>query len=112
MYVESLNLAFIAPGFIQQRWTEAEVLGSTVWLWMNASNHHELPLHTLSAALLPAIKQRQFILATEADKPVFFISWANVNEEAEARYLNTHQFLMTLDTITSPVPASMEKAHE
>ena len=94
MYVESLNLTVIAPEFIQQRWTEAEVLGSSVWLWMNSTNHHELPLHTLSAALLPAIKTRQFIIASENDQPVFFMSWANLSEEAEARYLNTHQLLM------------------
>lgn len=94
MYFDDLNMDVIAPHFVQQQWTEAEVLGSTVWLWMNSNNHHELPLHTLSAALLPAIKARQFIIAFEASKPVFFMSWANMSAEAEARYLHTHQLLM------------------
>lgn len=94
MYIDDLNISMIAPLFTQERWTEAETLGSTVWLWMNSQNHHELPLHTLSAALLPAIKTRQFILVSENDQPIFFMSWANLSDEAEARYLDTHQLLM------------------
>jgi hemolysin-activating ACP:hemolysin acyltransferase len=58
MYFNNLKLDIIAPTFIQQEWTEAEVLGSTVWLWMNSDSHNELPLHTLSVALLPAIKTK------------------------------------------------------
>lgn len=57
-------LDIIAPGLIEESWTEAEVFGSAVWLWMHSSSHRERPLHTLSAVLLPAIKQRQFILAS------------------------------------------------
>lgn len=95
MYFNNLKLDIIAPAFIQQEWTEAEVLGSTVWLWMNSDNHNELPLHTLSVALLPAIKTKQFILASESGNPVFFMSWANLSIEAEAHYLNTHQLLMS-----------------
>ncbi len=97
MYINSLNMEVIAPHFFQQPWTEAEALGSTIWLWMHSKNHRELPLHTLSAALLPAIKSRQFILAFENKTPVFFMSWANMSAKAEAHYLNTHQLLMTLE---------------
>nr|VFK06735.1 MAG: cytolysin-activating lysine-acyltransferase [Candidatus Kentron sp. LPFa] len=95
MYFDNLKLDVIAPIFIQQRWTEAKVLGGAVWLWMNSENHHELPLHTLSVALLPAIKTRQFVLAAESGRPVFFMSWANLSTEAETRYLSTHQLLMS-----------------
>lgn len=94
MSAEARDLQFIAPQYIQQAWTEAEVLGSTVWLWMNSSNHNELPLHALSAALVPAIKRRQFILVSEGGQPVFFVSWALLSYEAEQRYLETHQLLM------------------
>jgi cytolysin-activating lysine-acyltransferase len=95
MYFDSLKMDVIAPHFVEQQWTEAEVLGSAVWLWMNSENHRNLPLHTLSVALLPAIKNKQFILAFEDGNPVFFVSWANMSTEAEARYLSTHQLLMT-----------------
>lgn len=88
-------LKFIAPHFFQSDWSEASVLGSTVWLWMNSQNHKELPLHSLSVALLPAIKRRQFILASQADQPVFFVSWALLSKEAEERYLAGHQLQMS-----------------
>lgn len=91
------NLKFIAPQFAEEPWTEAEVLGSAVWLWMNSDAHNKLPLHSLSAALLPAIKRRQFILAIEGTKPVFFVSWAMLSPEAEQRHLTTHQLLMPLE---------------
>jgi cytolysin-activating lysine-acyltransferase len=71
MAIKTNEIEFIAPRYVQQEWTEAEVLGSTVWLWMNSPNHNELPLNALSVALLPAIKQRQFILASQAGRPIF-----------------------------------------
>jgi cytolysin-activating lysine-acyltransferase len=95
MAIKTNEIEFIAPRYVQQEWTEAEVLGSTVWLWMNSPNHNELPLNALSVALLPAIKQRQFILASQAGRPIFFVSWAMLSLEAELRYLETHQLLMT-----------------
>jgi cytolysin-activating lysine-acyltransferase len=70
------------------KFNEAEVLGSAVWLWMHSDMHREVPLHMLSALLLPAIKNRQFVLASENAKPVFYLSWANLSKEAEMRYLN------------------------
>ena len=87
-------IKFIAPKLIQSDWNEASVLGSTVWLWMNSDNHNELPLHTLTVALLPAIKRRQFILGVQEDQPVFFLSWAELSVEAEHRYLENHQLRM------------------
>lgn len=88
------GIDIIAPGLIEQSWNEAEVLGSTVWLWIHSPFHRDLPLHTLPTALLPAIKHRQFILGVEAGKPVFYVSWANLNAEAEQRYVSTHPLLM------------------
>ena len=87
-------LDIIAPGLIEESWTEAEVFGSAAWLWMHSSSHRERPLHTLSAVLLPALKQRQFILASEAGRPVFYLSWANLSPEAEQRYLQQHPVCM------------------
>lgn len=81
------TLDIIAPGLLDSPWNEAEVLGSAVWLWMHSPAHHDAPLHSLSALLLPALKHKQFILASEQGKPVFYLSWLNLNAQAQARYL-------------------------
>lgn len=78
------TLDVIAPGLLEAPCNEAEVLGSAVWLWMHSASHRDVPLHALSALLLPAIKQRQFVLATEHGKPVFFLIWAGLSPEAGA----------------------------
>ena len=90
MYFESAKVTIIAPGLIEQDWNEAEVLGSATWLWMQSEKHRILPLYTLQALLLPAIKHRQFILALEAGRPVFYLAWANLDAEAEQRYVQHH----------------------
>ncbi len=88
------NLDITAPGLIDQSWSEAEALGAAVWLWMHSESHREMPLHTLPTLLLPAIKHRQFILAAEAGRAVFYLSWANLSPEAERRYLQRHPLCM------------------
>lgn len=92
--METPSLSFIAPGLIEQPWNEAEVLGSVAWLWMHSASHRNFPLHTLPVLLLPAIKNRQFIIASEAGRPVFYLSWANLSEEAETHYLANSPLLM------------------
>jgi len=78
-------------------WTEAEVLGASVWLWLHSNKHRELPLQTLSTLLLPAIKHQQFILISEHGQPVFYLSWANLSAAAEARYIDNPSFSMPQD---------------
>ncbi|MEG6194357.1 toxin-activating lysine-acyltransferase [Enterobacter kobei] len=67
--------------------SEAEVLGASVWLWMHSLNHRDAPLHVLPVVLLPIIKRQQYVLIEEKGRPIFFLSWAWMNEEAERRYL-------------------------
>ncbi len=97
MFFDTAQLDIIAPGLIEQTWSEAEVLGSATWLWMHSTSHQNLPLKTLSALLLPALKHSQFILASEAGRPVFYLAWANLNLEAEERYLKYHPVQMLND---------------
>ena len=92
--MNTVPLSIIAPGLIDQTWNEAEVLGSVVWLWMHSASHRNFPLHTLPALLLPAIKNRQFILASESGRAVFYLSWANLTIDAEKRYLANSPLLM------------------
>lgn len=88
------SLFITAPGLIEQAWSEAEVLGSVAWLWMHSASHRNFPLHTLPTLLLPAIKNRQFILASESGRAVFYLSWANFSIDAEGRYLANSPLLM------------------
>lgn len=81
------NLEIMAPGLIDEPWSEAAALGAATWLWMHSDAHRDAPLHALPTVLLPAIKHRQFIVGSEAGKPVFYMCWLRLNEESERRYL-------------------------
>ena len=78
----------IAPGYIQQPWNEAEVMGAASWLWLHSGHHLFLPIHSLTTLLIPAIKHQQFILISDERQPIFYMSWAKFNLDAEARYIN------------------------
>ncbi|MFC3627491.1 toxin-activating lysine-acyltransferase [Vogesella amnigena] len=80
----------LAPALQGGTYSEATVLGAVVWLWMHSASHRRTPLMDLQRLLLPAIKSGQFILVTHADKPVFYLSWAQFSPAAEARYLQLH----------------------
>jgi len=81
------TLDISAPLILGGDYSEAEIFGSAAWLWMHSKAHRDAPLHTLSALLLPALQHQQFVLAAENGKPVFYLSWACFDEEAESRYL-------------------------
>lgn len=87
------SLQLLAPGLIDQTWNEAEALGSAAWLWLHSAFHREAPLHA-GPLLVSAIKLRQFILAIEDGRPVFYLSWACFDEAAESRYLSRHPVFM------------------
>ena len=80
-------LDVIAPAYFSGAYGGAEILNSSVWIWMHSSFHRGFPLHTLSTLLLPDLKRKQFIFASEDDKPVFFMSWAQMSHEAASRYI-------------------------
>jgi cytolysin-activating lysine-acyltransferase len=87
----------IAPGLLQQEWREAEAFGAATWLWMQAATRRDTPVSWLSTLLLPPIAQRQFLIATEAGRPVFYVSWANFSETAEHHYVNGPRAAMVAD---------------
>lgn len=86
------NLIITAPALSASAHSEAEIFGSVVWLALQAKNKNQLPLQDLSHWLLPALRTQQFILASEGVKdqqrPVAFMSWANLTAEVESRYVN------------------------
>ena len=89
-----MALQILAPGLLTQDWSEAEALGSAAWLWLHSAFHRDAPVHALGPMLVSAIKHRQFILAIEAGRPIFYLSWACFDEAAEARYLSRHPVFM------------------
>lgn len=74
--------------------SEAEVLGAAAWLWMHSPRHKSAPLEVLPTVLLPVIKEQQYVLAFKDNKPVFFMSWAWFDEDAEHRYLTQHHLML------------------
>ncbi len=78
----------IAPGLLQQEWCEAEAFGAATWLWMQAATRRDTPLKWLSTLLLPPIAKRQFVIASQGGRPVFYLSWARFSVSAERRYVN------------------------
>lgn len=91
------DLDVIAPGLLQQEWREAEAFGAAAWLWMHAETRRETPLKWLSTLLLPPIAHRQFLIASEGNRPVFYLSWAHFSAAAEQRYVNGPHAAMTAD---------------
>ena len=84
------SIDIIAPALNQQAFVEAEVFGAAVWLWMQSDAHRDIPLQVLNSLLMPAIGYRQFILGSIDGQPVFYLSWAMFDEDAEHRYLHSH----------------------
>lgn len=82
------ELLIVAPKLLNSSFNEIESFGSATWLWMHSQNHREIPLYMLSKLLLPAIMNKQFILIYENKKPIFFLSWAEMNEVSEKKYLS------------------------
>lgn len=95
MHIRGFDI--ISPSLEAAPFSEAEALGSIVWLWMHSENHRDIPLHGLSALLLPAIKQGKFLLASQNGQPVFYISWANFSPDAEQRYLKNPAITLPQD---------------
>lgn len=87
----------IAPGLLQQDWCETEAFGAATWLWMQAATRREIPVKWLSTLLLPPIARRQFVIASEGGRPVFYLSWARFSAAAEHRYVNAPHAEMTAD---------------
>ncbi|WP_392566601.1 toxin-activating lysine-acyltransferase [Utexia brackfieldae] len=77
----------IAPLLFETKQSEAECLGIAVWLWMHSENHKYTPLYALPTLILPAIKRQQFLILIKDNKPVCYMSWANLSEVVERKYL-------------------------
>ncbi|AUQ27211.1 MULTISPECIES: toxin-activating lysine-acyltransferase [Dickeya] len=86
-----------SPALIGGESSEAEILGAAVWLWMHSPLHRDAPLQALSTLLLPIIKHQQYVVVSQQQQPIFFMSWAWLDAEAERRYLTQPSILMPQD---------------
>lgn len=85
------NLTLIAPALSSHGHSEAEIFGSIAWLAMQSKNKKQMEINSLSQWLLPALKNHQFVLATQSlesqQQPIAYMSWANLTAEVESRYV-------------------------
>lgn len=88
------GVTILAPGLLEQSWSEADAIGTAIWLWMHSAAHRDLPLHALNVLLMPAIQRRQFVIASMEGRPVFYMAWANFDADAEQDYIDRHPLLM------------------
>ena len=77
----------MAPVLLGEACNQPEALGVATWLWMQSPMHRKAPVYALSRLLLPIIVNGQFVLLSQQDKPVCFLSWARFSREAEHGYL-------------------------
>lgn len=86
-----------SPLIFGEQENEAEVFGAAVWLWVHSPMHRDAPLHLLPTLLLPVIKSQQYVLVSRHEKPIFFLSWAWMDEAAERRYLTRSPTLFPVE---------------
>lgn len=86
------DLLITTPALGHPPRSETEAFGAITWLWMHSPDHRTLPLQALQQLLLPAIQTGQYLLLHECTaaghQPVAYMSWAQLNAEAESRYLD------------------------
>lgn len=89
------NYFIQAPLLLGGEVSQAEVFGAAVWLWMHSERHRDAPLYVLPTVLLPIIKRQQYVLVSEDNRPVFFLSWMWLNPQSEQHYLTDSALSIT-----------------
>ncbi|MHA3060837.1 toxin-activating lysine-acyltransferase [Acinetobacter sp. ANC 4636] len=87
----------IAPThYPTEHWSEAEVLGSLVWLWQYVPSLKNAPLSYFMGRIVPYLQHRQFALFIENDRVVGYVSWAYLDETTEHKYIQSQGHPLTL----------------
>lgn len=82
------NINIIAPSILlEQKYSEAEILGAMVLLWSQQSYYKEISVASMLSVLIPIIKTRQFALISDENRPVGYLVWAFMDEDTENTYL-------------------------
>lgn len=65
-----------------------EVIGDITWLLSQSPTHKHLFFADLEWLVIPAVTSRQFRVLKAEQRPMAYVSWAFLSEEAEARILS------------------------
>ena len=84
--VKAPKIPAIAPGV-------AEVLGQMSWLMLNSNQHRHLFVTDFEWLILPPLLRKQFRLVRQDERPVAFVTWGYLGEEAEQRLLSGNRKL-------------------
>jgi cytolysin-activating lysine-acyltransferase len=88
MLVKLGKINVIAPSHYSiEHWSEAEVLGSLVWLWQYVSSLKNAPLSYFMSRTVPFLHHRQFAVFIENDRVIGYVSWAYLDEATEYKYI-------------------------
>lgn len=92
------NISLIAPSqYPDEHWSEAEVLGSCMWLWQYVPTLKNAPLGYLMCRVVPFLQHRQFAVFIESDRVIGYVSWAYLNEETEKKYIKSQGLPLEVD---------------
>lgn len=84
------NFNIIAPSiFVNEPYSEAEVLGAITLQWANHNYYREISIESMLELVIPIIKSRQFALFSKDNRPIGYAVWAFMNEETEADYIKS-----------------------
>jgi cytolysin-activating lysine-acyltransferase len=76
----------------------AEALGQISWLWQRSPMHRAWSVGLMGHLVRPALQHRQFALAQHRDgTPVFYASWALIDDEREQRLMRNANALSAAD---------------
>lgn len=90
------DIEIISPAlYPNEQWNEAEVFGAMTWIWLLAENCKSTRLSDMATQVLPVIKSRQFALFSQNSQPLAYISWANLDAQAEAKYVSSEPWIYT-----------------
>ena len=89
------SVQIIAPTVSPCGFSEAEIFGMMVWLWMHSETRQGAPIRALSSLMLPVIKNQQYVLLTDHSQPIAYMAWAELSPELEAAYLQHSNALKT-----------------
>lgn len=90
--------SYIAPAITGQNYHNAQVLGNSVWLWMQSASYRPATLKILQNQMLPALSLNQFALAfDQAGRPLFYMTWALFDQRRKAEYIEKGNLMLNAE---------------
>jgi len=91
------GLSIVLPAKSQARVDDSIMFGHAAWLWMQSTLHRDWPISLLQTNVVPALKNRQYVIVGNGTHPVLFAAWALMSDEAQERYLQNPNSLENTD---------------